>query len=308
MSFNIKVSEMHHFDKGESGILCRNEDGDLEYSTPIHDLILLSMHKMALKANGNFELRYTEIVFHARKPMPIRPLEERLAAASDLLDSTLLKSNESFNPAMHNHHHHHHHDERRPPPKRISKSKKFSRNEELLLRREKQRALLANTEEAITVIPKSIMCAVTHQINTGVHYTFLMTHSLKGKKTSAHIGYSKNPMYDLYLHNNLIENDRTTNTAAPDWILDMVLGPFSCLNKAIECSKEWVDNTRGKPSKRKKAYLLSRLYNVNLYTRQIPLKESFTDYIKRTAPPIYSVAHDKLKTTTSTPRVGRNAR
>ncbi len=295
MSFNINVKQIHRFTKGESGSLFFNEDGDLECCRARpdqdQDLILMSMQEVATKNNDNTECRYTEIVFHSRQPIPVRPWEERLKAASDLLDATLLKNNGVTNATATPH------DERRPTPRRISKSKKFSRNEELLAQREKQRALLENTEESIAVIPKSILCAIKNKINTGIYYTFLMTHSLKGKKTSAHIGYSTNPMYDVYLHNNLIINDRTTNTAAPHWVLDIVLGPFSCRNKAIECSKEWVNNTRGKPSKRKKGYLLSKVDAVNLYTKQIPQKEVFSDYLKRTAPPIYSVAYEKLKST-----------
>lgn len=149
-------------------------------------------------------------------------------------------------------------------------------------------------EKGIIVVSKSILCTLEDRLFRGNYYTFLMTHPLHGKKTSANVGYSTNPAYDVYLHNHLLTNDRTTSAAAPHWILDMVLGPFVSVEVAIECSNDLVSNTRGMTSKRKRASLLSRIYNVPLYDvakkPSVPLKE----YLATTAPPIYTQHYKKM--------------
>ena len=148
--------------------------------------------------------------------------------------------------------------------------------------------------EKVIVVSKAILCALESALYTGIDYAFLMTHPLRGKKTSANVGYSTNPTHDLYLHNNLLLNDRTTSAAAPYWILDMVIGPFICVEKAMECCNEWVSNTRGIDSKRKRALLLSRMYNKKLYSAhkipEIPLKK----YLAKTAPPVYMASYLKM--------------
>lgn len=157
-----------------------------------------------------------------------------------------------------------------------------------------KKAATQGVNEGIIVVSKSILCILENRLFTGNYYTFLMTHPLRGEKTSANVGYSTNPAYDVYLHNHLLTNDRTTSPAAPHWILDMVLGPFISVEVAIECSKELVSNSRGMTSKRKRASLLSRIYNVPLYDvakkPTIPLKE----YLATTAPPIYTHHYKRM--------------
>lgn len=152
----------------------------------------------------------------------------------------------------------------------------------------------ANDEKKLLIVPKAIMCALESKLYTGVYYAFLMTHPLHGKKTSANVGYSTNPTYDLYLHNNLLINDRTTSAAAPYWILDIVLGPFISIEKAIECCSEWVSNTRGIESKRKRAVLLARIYAVSLYSihtqSNVPLKK----YLAKSAPSCYMDSYRQM--------------
>lgn len=148
--------------------------------------------------------------------------------------------------------------------------------------------------EGIMVIPKNIMTTLQGEQFRGSYYAFLMTHPLRGKKTSAHIGYSTNPMLDVHLHNTLAMNDRTTSAAAPHWILDMVLGPFNSAELAIECTREWVSFTRGKESKRRKAYFLSRIYNVPLYSAAIKPTITLRDYLIEKAPPNYLACYEKM--------------
>lgn len=151
-----------------------------------------------------------------------------------------------------------------------------------------------DTAAAIAVISKKVLTTLQGKVFTGNHYVFLMTHPLQGKKTSAHVGYSTNPMYDVYLHNTLAIPDRTTSAAAPHWILDMVLGPFISAEIAIECSKELVSHTRGKDSKRKKAILLSRIYNVPLYSASIKPSVALKEYLREKAPAYYIDCYEKM--------------
>ena len=148
--------------------------------------------------------------------------------------------------------------------------------------------------ESIMVLPKAVLSTLQGKPFAGTHYAFLMTHPLYGKKTSANIGYSTNPMYDVHLHNTYAINDRTTSAAAPHWILDIVLGPFISAEIAIECTKEWVSNTRGKKSKRAKAVLLSRAYNVPLYSVAIKPILSLREYLAMNAPPNYMECYEKM--------------
>jgi len=156
------------------------------------------------------------------------------------------------------------------------------------------RPIVVTREETpvVLAVPKHILCALEGSVYTGIYYAFLMTHPLHGKKTSANVGYSTNPMHDVYLHNNLLANDRTTSAAAPHWVLDMVIGSFISVEKAIECSNDWVSNSRGIESKRKRAPLLARINGVKLYSMQkkptVPLKK----YLSKTAPAIYMDAYE----------------
>lgn len=147
---------------------------------------------------------------------------------------------------------------------------------------------------SIMIVPKRVLSTLQRKPFLGLHYAFLMTHPLFGKKTSANVGYSTNPMYDVHLHNTLAINDRTTSAAAPHWILDIVLGPFISVELAIECTKEWVTHTRGKKSKRKKAYFLSRIYDVPLYAAATKPTVTLRDYLAENAPPNYMECYEKM--------------
>ena len=101
----------------------------------------------------------------------------------------------------------------------------------------------------------------------GKYFVFLMSlpHSIPNK-TDSHIGYTTNPITNVYLHNGRFIIDRNTSQAAPNWELDIVMGPFVCRMAAYNCANAWVNGTRGKESKRAKAEFLSGVYNVNIYT------------------------------------------
>lgn len=271
MSFNIELDRMHSFTKGRTFFVKRYAGDSDDEDVPD----FLRAHVAA--SEDDTDAWFTEIIFESREPtgLPVAASESTVRAREAARE--------------------------RVAASKSPKSKKSSQR-----RQKSTAAAMAASETAaapasqpvcidgVAVISSVLMCALKRIPYRGVHYTFLMTHALKGKKTSAHIGWSTNPMLDLHLHNSLGTNDRTTSTAAPYWVLDMVLGPFICLNKAKACSKEWVSHTRGKPSKRKKGHLLSKLYDVNLYSRALKRKERFVDYLRRKAPATYVAAYESL--------------
>lgn len=121
----------------------------------------------------------------------------------------------------------------------------------------------------------------------GEYYTFLMSHNVSSK-TDSYVGYTTNPVRDVYLHNERLIPDRNTAAAAGNWELDVVLGPFACKAVAIDCGRTWVHGTRGKLPKRKKAPFLSNAFNVPMYDCRTKLEEPFEDYLERMALPIYN--------------------
>lgn len=102
-------------------------------------------------------------------------------------------------------------------------------------------------------------------------------------KTDSYIGYTTNPLADIHLHNAklLPTPDRDTGSAAPHWMLDIVLGPFLCEELAKQCGKLWVIKTRGKKSKRNRASILAGFFNVPLYTFQEKLIDTTMTHLLR---------------------------
>jgi hypothetical protein len=88
-------------------------------------------------------------------------------------------------------------------------------------------------------------------------------------KTDSHVGYSTNPLLDLFCHNQRLFVDRNTCMAAPHWMLDIVLGPFASKEQAVECGRGWVSRTRGKEPKREKAPFLASIYDVDMYSFRV---------------------------------------
>jgi len=139
---------------------------------------------------------------------------------------------------------------------------------------------IQNKKKGIILVSELIKSILLDDIFTGIYYVFLMSHSLKGMKKNTNITYGTNPILTLLLHNSNKNYDKETSAAAPFWELDIVMGPFLFLKKAIECCDEWVNGTRGKKSKRNRAInILSSKYNVPIYSSQIKLPYSLHDYL-----------------------------
>lgn len=147
-------------------------------------------------------------------------------------------------------------------------------------------------ESGITVIDKKNYCLLSNRFYDGDYYVLLMTHPLDGKKTDTNISYNTDPILEIFLHNNLLINDRSTSAAAPYWGADAILGPFASLGRSMECSEGIVQNTRGDVSKRNKCIKLQKQYDVNLYLSTITDKiTTYSEYVHNNTPPSYIKAY-----------------
>ncbi len=147
-------------------------------------------------------------------------------------------------------------------------------------------------ESGIAVIDKKFFCLLSNQFYDGDYYVLLMTHPLEGKKTDTSISFGTDPIHEIFLHNNLLVGERSTSAAAPYWGADAILGPFTSLGRAIECSEGIVDNTRGDVSKRNKCIELHEKYDVNLYLSNIRDRQTtYSEYVHTNTPPSYIKAY-----------------
>ena len=148
-------------------------------------------------------------------------------------------------------------------------------------------------EPGLGLITALQMAAVRVRSYEGGFYTYLMSHNISSKTDSC-IGYTTNPLRDVCLYNERIIADRNTAAASGHWFVDIVLGPHPSLELAMECGKAWVDGTRGKVPKRKKAPFLAEAFNVNMYDCRVPLGEPFDEYLARNALPIYGEVYKEM--------------
>ncbi len=122
-------------------------------------------------------------------------------------------------------------------------------------------------------------CELLSQPYKGRYFVYLMSHSVVSK-TDSHVGYSTNPIIDILCHNRKIVVDRNTCMAAPFWVLDIVLGPFSSLAEAVECARIWVSRTRGKEPKRDKGEFLAGVFDVDMYSYRVLSEQSLVDRLE----------------------------
>jgi hypothetical protein len=174
------------------------------------------------------------------------------------------------------------------------------------LNEKKRKQLIANTthmmrakysyslESGITVIDKESFCLLTGRPFDGNYYILLMTHPLPDKKTDTNISFGNDPIHEIFLHNNLLANDRSTGSVAPYWGADAIIGPIVTFNKAKKCSKEMVFETRGKIPKRNKSIEIHRKYNLNLYLANLNDVVPYKELVEVIAPPQYITAYRDL--------------
>lgn len=118
-----------------------------------------------------------------------------------------------------------------------------------------------DTEQRTLVLNNMEQCQSKNEIYTGEYFTLLVTHSEPGR-TNSYVGYTGNPLYEVYRYNAKHSADKHQG----GWMVDMVIGPHSCKQAAMDCGLSWVTLTRGKEPKRDKGPWLSAAYNRPIYT------------------------------------------
>ncbi len=146
---------------------------------------------------------------------------------------------------------------------------------------------------ATTSVPSHTYCRLRQRDYDGDDFLYMMSHD-RSSKTDSYVARTKNPVRDVYLHNEKCTGDRNTCAAAPHWRLDLVLGPFVGVGEATHCGQAWVRGTRGKRPKRQKAHTLAKLYNKPLYDWRERLRESFAPYLARVAGPRYAAVYAEM--------------
>jgi hypothetical protein len=123
-------------------------------------------------------------------------------------------------------------------------------------------------------------CHLHSRTYTGKYFAFLLSHSVSSNRTDSSVGYATNPLREVCLRNqrHSCEGDAT-------WLLDIVLGPFLCMEIARDCGFSWVTGTRGKTPKRHKAPYLSSVYNGDIYSFSCPSARPLTELLERFADP-----------------------
>lgn len=111
--------------------------------------------------------------------------------------------------------------------------------------------------------------------------------STVSSKTDSHVGWTTNPLVDIYLLNSgqtiYKHIGRNISMAIPHWKLDKVIGTLTCEEQAEHLAHIWTDNTRGKKSKRDKAPFISESADAPLYTFTEHLGEETMESLLRDA-------------------------
>jgi len=141
-------------------------------------------------------------------------------------------------------------------------------------------------EEATELLRRTPLVAVCHIKDRpfkGIFWCFLITHRkpMKRAKNNALVGYGINPISICRRHNACELKCRETKAAAPNWELEMVVGPLFSPEEAHALCKDWVENTRGIDSKIKKGTLLSKRQYLRVYKKTRNSNEAIVGYLKK---------------------------
>lgn len=136
-------------------------------------------------------------------------------------------------------------------------------------------------EEGYIRLNRSQMCLLRGETFRGNWFIYLITlPPTVTSKTDSHVGWTTNPLVDIYLLNQgktiYKHVDRNISMAIPHWKLDRVIGPLTCEEQAQYFANIWADGTRGMKSKRDKATFLSEATDSPLYTYTEKLGEGET--------------------------------
>jgi hypothetical protein len=131
----------------------------------------------------------------------------------------------------------------------------------------------------------------------GGYYCALMGHPFDGLyKKDTYTFVDADPVHAVVLHNRRLVNNKETRAVAPFWRLVVAVGPFASPDAAAAFGRDWVHNTRGAASKRRRGIALAKERGVPYYTEQRRRTPAQTAaYLRAHAPRVYLKAYRRLQ-------------
>ncbi len=100
-------------------------------------------------------------------------------------------------------------------------------------------------------------------------FCYMMVNFKAEQKINTYIGEGKDPYEDVLLHNSgRAKDSKSTRSAAPNWELNMIIGPFKNSGDACKFVEPWRVNSRGILSRRKRGMELARLQNLTCWDKE----------------------------------------
>ncbi len=109
-----------------------------------------------------------------------------------------------------------------------------------------------------------------NEIRNDKFFCFMMVNFIPNQKINTYIAETQNPYQSVILHNKgNAKCSKSTKSAAPNWELNMIIGPFNYIEEAFDFAKDWKSNSRGIPSRRKRGQDLAREKDLICWDKEV---------------------------------------
>ena len=102
-------------------------------------------------------------------------------------------------------------------------------------------------------------------------FCFMMVNFIPNQKINTFIAETSNPFQMVNLHNKRqAKSSKTTKSAAPNWELNMIIGPFNNnIDNASKFALKWRSRSRGIISRRTRGKYLAKKQNLICWDKEI---------------------------------------
>lgn len=111
-------------------------------------------------------------------------------------------------------------------------------------------------------IPHEVLNSNTPDLTKNRYFCYLAINRTIYKKVVTHVSVSKNPLVRVNQKNESEKSKRPSSKENERWELNMVIGSFPTREMAMTFCKEWRQDARGIPSRRKKGMKLVADHNL----------------------------------------------
>ncbi len=116
-------------------------------------------------------------------------------------------------------------------------------------------------------------------------WCYMMVNFMPDQKINTFICESQHPNTTVDEHNHgNVKGSKSTKSAAGNWILDMIIGPFDTRQDSMEFAKTWRKNSRGIPSRKRRGRDLAKESNKTCWDRDFDVKQQQVPKIPAPAP------------------------